>query len=85
MKSAKPRAKAKRRVSEPMTPRLLDTKHAAQYCNVSYWKMLSPLQKGCIPVVKFPSMKYESRLSRRVLIDKSDLDAWLDARKRVGL
>ena len=77
------RAKAKRRVSEPVQPRLLDTKQAAQYCNVSYWTMRSAVQH--IPVVKFPSTKYQSRPSRRVLIDKTDLDAWIEARKRNGV
>ena len=75
----------KHQPSEPLQPRLLDTKQAAAYCSCSYWTLRSMLQQGHIPVVKFPSTKYQSRPSRRVLIDKADLDAWLLTLKRNGV
>ena len=73
------------RQAEPLQPRLLDTKQAAAYMNISYWALRSMVKQGHIPVVNLPSKKYLSKPFRRVRIDKSDLDAWLDTRKGVGL
>jgi excisionase family DNA binding protein len=55
-----------------LQPRLLSQKEAAAYLGVSYWTLRDLLFQGEIPHV---------RLKRRVLVDRLDLDTYIDRHK----
>ncbi len=57
-------------------PRLLDYKSAGVYVSLSYWSLRELVLNGEIPHLKF---------GKKVLIDKEDLDAWIEQRKQVGV
>jgi excisionase family DNA binding protein len=57
------------RVSEP---RLLSQQEAARYLGISYWTVRDLVFRREIPIVK---------IGRRVLVDRLDLDAYLDRSK----
>ena len=58
--------------TSPVLRRLLDVKGAALYLSVSAWTIRQRIGLGQLPVV---------RIGRRVLLDRSDLDAWVSAIK----
>ncbi len=60
----------------PIQPRLLDYKSAGAYLSLSYWSLRELVLNGEIPHLKF---------GKKVLIDKEDLDAWIEQRKEVGV
>lgn len=76
--------KAQQQQPESAVPRLMDTDAAAQYLGVSKWTIRAFIANGDLPVVKLPSVKYQSRPNRRVLIDRTDIDALILKRKEVG-
>jgi excisionase family DNA binding protein len=57
------------RVSEP---RLLSQQEAAHYLGISYWTVRDLVFRQEIPFIKF---------GRRILVDRRDLDAYLDRSK----
>jgi excisionase family DNA binding protein len=57
-----------------LEPRLLRIKDAARYLNATVWFVRSLVWSG------FPHL----RLGRRILIDRSDLDAYVDRQKEVN-
>jgi len=57
---------------EPVAPRMFDYHQAAAYTGLSYWTIREVALRGNFPIV---------RVGRRVLIDRKDLDAWLEASK----
>ena len=52
--------------------RLLDLHQAAFYLGLSYWTLRGMLHRGDLPFI---------RASRRILVDRQDLDAWIEANK----
>jgi hypothetical protein len=62
--------------------RLLDLKAAASYCSISYWTLRDLALGGEIPIVRFPVPRArDGRTIRRILIDKADLDVFIDRNK----
>ena len=61
-------------------PRLMDMDTAGIYTGTSYWTVRSAVQRGLIPVVEWPGEDGEP--IRRVLIDRLDLDAFVDSLQR---
>jgi len=62
-------------ISNPMFPRLLPLKQAAQYLGLTVWAMRERIWAGQIPVVQFPG-------GRKQYIDRADLDYFIDQNKR---
>ena len=60
----------------PIKPRLLDYKTAAAYLSLSYWSIRELVLDGIIPHLKF---------GKKVLIDRQDLDAWIESQKESGV
>ena len=55
-----------------LAPRLLAQQAAAAYLGISYWTLRDLTFKGEVPHVK---------IGRRILVDRLDLDAYLDRAK----
>lgn len=55
-----------------ITPRLLSQQEAAGYLGISYWTLRDLVFRRELPFVK---------IGRRVLVDRLDLDAYLDRSK----
>jgi len=53
-------------------PRLLSQQEAAIYLGISYWTLRDLIFRGEVPHVK---------IGRRILVDRLDLDAFLDRAK----
>lgn len=53
-------------------PRLLSQQEAAAYLGISYWTLRDLTFRGEVPHVK---------IGRRILVDRLDLDAYLDQAK----
>ncbi|MFH0807595.1 MAG: hypothetical protein V2A57_04195 [Elusimicrobiota bacterium] len=62
-------------ISNPMFPRLLPLKQAAQYLGLTTWAMRERIWAGQIPVVQFPG-------GRKQFIDVQDLEAFILKHKR---
>jgi hypothetical protein len=70
-------------------PRLFDLRQAAVYLGCSYWTVRDYVLAGLIPVVDLPPLRpregERARKSlRRVLVDRADLDAFVESRKVRG-
>ncbi len=65
-----------RRTNVLPAPRLLDYKAAGAYLSLSYWSLREMVLNGEIPHLKF---------GKKVLIDRKDLDVWIEQRKEVGV
>jgi hypothetical protein len=62
--------------------RLIGLRAAARYLGVSYWTMRDLAMGGAIPIVRIPcSSAKDGRTIRRVLIDRRDLDAFIEQNK----
>jgi excisionase family DNA binding protein len=59
--------------------RLLDLHAAAAYLGVSYWTMRDLVNGGQVRRVRLPNAKGHDL--RRVLIDRHDLDRWIEESK----
>ena len=73
--------------AEPITPRLLNMRQAAVYLGCSFWTARDYVLQGLIPVVDMPPLRAregdrQRQTLRRVLIDRADLDAFIESRKR---
>ena len=73
--------------AESITPRLLNMRQAAAYLGCSYWTARDYVLQGLIPVVDMPPLRAregdrQRKTLRRVLIDRADLDAFIESRKR---
>ena len=55
-----------------LAPRLLSQQEAAAYLGISYWTLRDLTFRGELPHVK---------IGRRILVDRLDLDAYLDRAK----
>lgn len=75
--------------SPAILPRLLNLRQMAAYLGCSYWSARDWVLAGWVPVVVLPPLRPregERRRTtlRRVLVDREDLDCFIDARKRGG-
>lgn len=73
--------------AERITPRLLNMRQAAAYLGCSFWTTRDYVLQGLIPVVDMPPLRAregdrQRKALRRVLIDRADLDAFIESRKR---
>jgi hypothetical protein len=73
--------------AERVTPRLLNMRQAAAYLGCSFWTARDYVLQGLIPVVDMPPLRAregdrQRKALRRVLIDRADLDAFIESRKR---
>jgi len=71
------------------SPRLLNLRDAAAYCGISLWTMRDLVLAKHVPTVCLPAQRPRAGAAarhtlRRVLIDKHDLDRFIDARKSVA-
>jgi excisionase family DNA binding protein len=58
-------------------PRLMSLEVAAQYLSISYWTVRDLIQAGKIPTRKIHRTT-DGETIRRILIDRADLDAFVD-------
>jgi hypothetical protein len=72
---------------ERVKPRLLNMRQAAEYLGCSFWTARDYVLQGLIPVVDMPPLRAregdrQRKTLRRVLIDRADLDEFIESRKR---
>ncbi len=72
---------------ERVTPRLLNMRQAAEYLGCSFWTARDYILQGLIPVVDLPPLRpregdRQRKTLRRVLVDRADLDVFIESRKR---
>jgi Helix-turn-helix domain len=73
--------------SERVRARLLNMRQAAAYLGCSFWTARDYILQGLIPVVDLPPLRprdgdRQRKTLRRVLVDRADLDAFIESRKR---
>lgn len=61
-------------IMNPMSPRLLPLKRAADYLGLTVWGMRERIWAGDIPVVRFPG-------GRKMFIDTADLEVFIQRNK----
>jgi len=61
-------------IPNPMTPRLLPLKKAAEYMGLTVWAIRERIWAGDIPVVRFPG-------GRKQFIDTKDIEAFIERNK----
>jgi predicted site-specific integrase-resolvase len=66
---------------------LLNLREMAKYLGCSYWTARDWVLAGYVPVVEFPPLRPREgerprKALRRVLVDRQDLDHFIEARKR---
>jgi hypothetical protein len=71
---------------ERVKPRLLNMRQAAEYLGCSFWTARDYILQGLIPVMDMPPLRArqgdrQRKTLRRVLVDRADLDAFIEARK----
>ena len=69
-----------------VSPRLLNLRQMADYLGCSYWTVRDWVLAGFVPVVELPPLRpregERARTTlRRVLVDRADVDAFIEARK----
>lgn len=63
-------------------PRLVDIKFAARYLGgLSIWTIRAFIANGQLRAVRLPSVRHPHENGRRLLFDRRDLDAFIDARR----
>ena len=72
---------------ETIAPRLLNMRQVAEYLGCSSWTARDYILQGLIPVVELPPLRPREgerprKTLRRVLVDRADLDTFIEARKR---
>ena len=71
-------------ITDAPQARLLDLKSAGTYLGVSYWTMRDLVFGGVIPSVKIPCPRArDGRTIRRVLVDRRDLDTFIENNKEL--
>lgn len=73
--------------ADTIRPRLLNMRQAAAYLGCSFWTARDYILQGLIPVVELPPLRPREgdrprKTLRRILVDRADLDAFIEARKR---
>ena len=71
---------------ESILPRLLNMREAAKYLGCSFWTIRDYVLQGLLPVVNLPPLRARTgarrrETLRRVVIDRADLDKFVDMRK----
>ena len=66
--------KTAQRIPNPMSPRLLPLKRAAEYLGLTVWGMRERIWAGDLPVVRFPN-------GRKMYIDVRDLEDFVQRNK----
>jgi hypothetical protein len=66
--------KKTQRISNPLSPRLLPLKKAAEYLGLTTWGMRERVWAGDIPVVRFPG-------GRKMFVDRMDLENFIRKNK----
>ena len=69
-----------------ISPRLLNLREGASYLGVSFWTLRDWCLAGYLPTVDMPPLRPREgdrpkRSLRRVLVDREDLDRFIEARK----
>jgi predicted DNA binding CopG/RHH family protein len=72
--------------TELIVPRLLNMRQAAKYLGCSFWTVRDYVLQGLIPVVELPPLRARTgarqrETLRRVVIDRADLDKFVETRK----
>lgn len=67
--------KTAHRIGNPLSPRLLPLKRAAEWLGLTTWAMRERIWAGQIPVVQFPG-------GRKMFIDTADLEDFISKNKR---
>ena len=63
-------------------PRLLTLQQAAQYIGLSYWSTRDLVLSGDLPSVRMPCPRaHDGRNMRRILVDRQDLDTFIESHK----
>ena len=75
--------------SSGVSPRLLNLRQTADYLGCSYWTARDWVLAGLVPVVELPPLRPREgerprKTLRRVLVDREDLDRFIEARKHRG-
>ena len=78
---------ADERRTDGIKPRLLNMRQAAAYLGCSFWTARDYILQGLIPAVDMPPLRAregdrQRKTLRRVLVDRTDLDAFIESRKR---
>jgi Helix-turn-helix domain len=73
--------------ADRIRPRLLNMRQAAEYLGCSFWTARDYILQGLIPIVDMPPLRAregdrQRKVLRRVLIDRADLDVFIESRKR---
>ena len=63
-------------ITNPISPRLLPLKRAAEYLGLSTWAMRERIWAGDIPVVKFSG-------GRKQFVDTKDLELFIERNKTI--
>jgi hypothetical protein len=66
--------KPAKRITDPIRPRLLPLKDAANYLGLTVWAMRERIWSGDIPVVRFPG-------GRKMFIDVEDIEDFIQQNK----
>jgi hypothetical protein len=66
--------KTAQRIPNPMSPRLLPLKRAAEYIGLTTWGMRERIWAGQIPVVRFPG-------GRKMYVDVKDIERFIETNK----
>lgn len=71
---------------EVVAPRLVSLRQMAEYLGCSYWTARDYVLQGLVPTVDLPPLRAREgdrprTTLRRVLVDRVDLDAFIDAQK----
>jgi hypothetical protein len=66
--------KTAQRITDPIRPRLLPLKDAANYIGLTVWAMRERIWAGEIPVVRFPG-------GRKMFIDVHDIEDFIQQNK----
>lgn len=76
-------------VAPAILPRLLNLRQMAAYLGCSYWTARDWVLAGLVPVVDLPPLRPREgerprKTLRRVLVDREDLDRFIESCKRVS-
>lgn len=82
VKAMHQKRKASSRRGQPIPPRLLNLSRAAEYLGLSPWTLRQLVANGVVPRVRLPiGRASRDRTVQRLLIDRRDLDAIIEANK----
>lgn len=73
--------------SESIAPRLFNMRQTAEYLGCSFWTVRDYILQGLIPIIELAPLRPREgepsrKTLRRVLVDRADLDTFIESRKR---